>query len=88
MGKPSQELVWGGLSFLGAGHFIFFIADSRAWVKACGSALARDEPGAGTYFFFLGFGLVVLAASVMVEVDTSGGKYPLYLASSSKPESE
>ena len=48
-------------------------------MSACGSSLARDEPG--TFLFFLGLGLVVLAASVMVEVailfdedDTVGGK--------------
>ena len=48
-------------------------------MRACGSSLARDEPG--TAFFFLGLGLVVLAASVMVDVailfdedDTVGGK--------------
>ena len=48
-------------------------------MSACGSSLAKDEPG--PFFFFLGLGLVVLAASVMVEVallfyedDTVGGK--------------
>ena len=48
-------------------------------MSAYGSSLARDEPG--TFFFFLGLGLVVLVASVMVELatlfdedDTAGGK--------------
>jgi hypothetical protein len=45
---------------------MFFKADSRACVNACGNSLERDGAGAGVETFLLGFRFV--------ELDALGGK--------------